>query len=63
MLLKTTHSFDESDINSDQDKKESQNVEKEIKEKRKDVNSEEKEMKPDCDPGTEGCNFPKWLPR
>ena len=60
VLLKTTPSLDDSDKN---DGKDSQYMDKASGTKKSDFASDEKEDKPDCIPGTEGCGFPKWFPR
>ena len=62
LLLKTTHSLDDHDKDADNNSGGKERASKDnIDANKEDL--DENDGKPDCDPGTEGCNFLKWFPR
>ena len=63
VLLKTTHTFDESDRNTDSALKDDESIGKVSDNSRENIDVDKNEDKHNCDPGTAGCNFPKWYPR
>jgi len=63
VLLKTTHAFDGSNKNTDSALKDDEAIGKVSESSRDNIDLDKNEDKHNCDPGTEGCNFPKWFPR